>query len=124
MLDGTESKIKASSGAVAVRQSMQQNAMQSNVSVVSVADDPLEQIVLGNTATNQFVSNKNFVLQDNVWIDGAFDKEKALPEKRVEVASEDYFDLVEQKPELASYFALGEEVVVVLDGTVYRVVKG
>ncbi len=123
IVDGAASRIRAKSGAVAVRQSMQQNMMQSNVSVADVSDDPLEQIVLGNTATNQFVDNKNFVLQDNVWVDGAFDKDKALPEKRVEFASEEYFDLVKQNPELAVYFALGEEVVVVLDGTVYRVVK-
>jgi Ca-activated chloride channel family protein len=123
IVDSTDSKIKARSGADAVRQSMQQNMMQANVTAVNVADDPLGQIITGNSAVNQFVANKNFVLQDNVWIDGAFEKDKALPEKRVEFASKEYFDLVEQKPELASYFALGEEVVVVIDGTVYRVVK-
>jgi hypothetical protein len=35
--------------------------------------------------------------------------------------SDEYFALLKQNPKLASYFALGERVVVVFDGRVYRV---
>ena len=35
--------------------------------------------------------------------------------------SDEYFALLKQNPKLGSYFALGERVVVVFEGRVYRV---
>jgi len=50
-----------------------------------------------------------------------FKPEARLPETAIKFSSEDYFALLKQKPRLAEFFALGEQVVVVFEGRVYRV---
>ncbi|KXK49679.1 MAG: hypothetical protein UZ13_02950 [Chloroflexi bacterium OLB13] len=44
--------------------------------------------------------------------------------EKVEFLSDAYFDLLDSTPELAAYFALGERVIVVLDGVAYEVIQG
>jgi len=39
----------------------------------------------------------------------------------VKFGSDEYFALLKKKPRLATFFSLGEKVVVILDGIVYRV---
>lgn len=116
-------KMRAESGAGAVRQSIQQNTMQSNavVTVDGVAAE--DQILIGNTVTNQFVANKNFFNRDNVWVDSELTSETKLPEVKLQFASAAYFDLVQKEPELGKFFALGEEVVVIWKNRVYRISK-
>jgi Ca-activated chloride channel homolog len=67
------------------------------------------------------VEGKTFYLIDGVWTDSEFKAESRLPEKTVVFGSEEYFALVKQNAKLGNYFSLGERVVVVLDGRVYRV---
>lgn len=67
------------------------------------------------------VGTKTFYLRDGVWVDSELKPESRLPETPLTFASDDYFALLKQKPELANYFALGERVVVVFEGRVYRV---
>ncbi len=117
-------KMRAASGADAVRQSVQQNSMQSNTKfTIDGASGSENQFLIGNTVQNQFVGNKNFILQDNVWVDGAFNKDSAIPEKRVQFGSDEYYEVVKRNPELGRYFALGEQVVVVWNKKVFRVVE-
>jgi hypothetical protein len=56
-----------------------------------------------------------------VWTDSEFKAEAKLPETVVVFSSDEYFALLKQNEKLASYFALGERVVVVVEGRVYRV---
>ena len=67
------------------------------------------------------VAGKTFYLIGGVWTDGAFKPEAQLPETTLKFGSDEYFALIKSKPALAEFFALGEEVVVVFDGRVYRV---
>ncbi len=67
------------------------------------------------------VATKTFYLVDDVWTDSEFKAESKLPETVVKFGSEEYFALIKQYPKLSSYFALGERVVVVLEGRVFRV---
>ena len=67
------------------------------------------------------VSNKTFYLVDGVWTDSEFKAESRLPETVLVFGSEEYFALLKQNPKLGSYFSLGEDVVVVFEGRVYRV---
>ncbi len=69
----------------------------------------------------QSVGDKTFLLQDGVWTDTTFQPDTMQTEK-VEFLGDAYFDLLAQHPELGEYFALGEQVIVVLDGTAYEVV--
>jgi len=67
------------------------------------------------------IEGKTFYLINGVWTDSEFKPEMNLPETILKFASDEYFALLKQKPALGSYFSLGERVVVVLEGRVYRV---
>ena len=116
--------LKDSSGAGAVQQSIQQNTMQQNMSVASDKKAEKErQVLVQNSASTQFVGNKNFENQNNVWIDTSYTDQTKLPEKNVKFGSDEYFDLVRREPELAQYFALGTQVVVIWKDKVYRITE-
>ena len=55
------------------------------------------------------------------WTDAEFKADSRLPETVLTFGSDAYFDLLKREPALAKFFALGEEVVVVYNGHVYRV---
>ena len=67
------------------------------------------------------VGGKTFYLIEGVWTDSEFKAESGLPETVLVFGSDEYFALLKQYPKLGSYFSLGERVVIVLDGRVYRV---
>ena len=67
------------------------------------------------------VDSKTFYLIDGVWTDSEFKADEKLPETVLKFGSDEYFAAVKQNPKLANYFALGESVVVVFEGRVYRV---
>jgi Ca-activated chloride channel family protein len=66
-------------------------------------------------------AGKTFYLIDEVWTDSEFKAETGLPATTLSFGSDEYFALLKQHPKLADYFALGERVVVVFEGRVYRV---
>ncbi len=116
--------VKEKSGAGAVRLSTQQNSMQQNTQIIARSDkDEKEQIIIRNTAQNQFVANKNFINQNNVWVDSEYSDIAKLPEVSLKFASDDYFRLIERERGLAQYLSLGEQVVIVWKGKVYRITK-
>lgn len=67
------------------------------------------------------VGVKTFHLREGVWTDAEFKLEARLPETTMNFGSDDYFALLRQKPRLADFFALGERIVVVFEGKVYRI---
>ncbi|CAN5218361.1 hypothetical protein BH24GEM2_BH24GEM2_06550 [soil metagenome] len=67
------------------------------------------------------VGAKTFYLRDGVWTDSEWKAEARLPETVLVFGSNEYFARVQREPELARYLALGERVVVVFGGRVYRV---
>lgn len=69
----------------------------------------------------QHVAGKTFYQVDNVWTDSEFKRDSGLPETVVSFGSDEYFALLKQHPKLGSYFSLGERVLVVFEGRVYRV---
>jgi Ca-activated chloride channel homolog len=68
----------------------------------------------------RYVGNRAFVLRDAVWMDTAYDAE-TMTTNDVPFASDAYFALLSEHPELGPAFALGQQVIVVLDGAAYRV---
>jgi Ca-activated chloride channel family protein len=72
------------------------------------------------TSPVQSVKDKTFLLQNGVWTDTTFQPD-TMQTQKVAFLSDAYFKLLEDKPELAPYFAVGERVIVVLDGTAYEV---
>ncbi len=112
-------KTRANKGEDAVKMSKQQNVQQSNATLAPSASN----VFVQNSQMNQFVGTKNFYNQSGVWQDAEFGADKNLSEVKLQFASDEYFDLLKKERELAQFFALGEQVVVVWKGKVYRVVK-
>ena len=111
-------------GAFAVQQSVQQNAMQANVSVYAdKKKDAEKQVLVQNSVSSQFVANKNFQNQNNVWVDAEYSDARKLPEVNVKFGSDEYFALINNERGLAQYLALGQQVVVVWRNKVYRITQ-
>ena len=68
------------------------------------------------------VGGKTFYLRDDVWTDSEFKAGTAIGTE-VKFGSDKYFELLKQNPRLGEFFALGEQVVVVFNGHVYKVTK-
>jgi Ca-activated chloride channel family protein len=60
-------------------------------------------------------------VDDDVWTDAEFKADAKLPETVLTFGTDAYFAALKREPKLADYFALGERVVVVYKGQVYRV---
>jgi len=99
-------------GVDAVQQSKMQREQQD---VIRINDDAVRKDAVKR------VAGKTFYLIDGVWTDSEFKAESNLPETVLVFGSDEYFALLKQNTKLGSYFSLGERVVVVVDGRVYRV---
>jgi Ca-activated chloride channel family protein len=103
--------INATTGAEAVQQSKMQREQQDAASLKDEAkSDALRR-----------VGGKTFYLDNDVWVDSEFKADSRLPETVLVFGSEEYFALLKKNPKLGSYFSLGENVVVVFEGRVYKV---
>ena len=102
--------VRAMTGAVAVQQSKRAREQQE---VMRVEKDQASGI--------KTTGGKTFYLRDGVWTDSEFKAGTSMPETAVKFGSDEYFALLKQTPRLAEYFSLGERVVVILGGRIYRV---
>lgn len=102
---------RATSGVIAVQQSKKAREQQDSLRIDK--DTPASVV--------KSVKGKTFYLRDKIWTDSEYKPDAKLPVTTVKFASTEYFDLLKSKPELGNYFSLGEEVLVVLDGRIYRV---
>jgi Ca-activated chloride channel family protein len=101
----------ARTGALAVQQSKRDRAQQETLRVESES----------SASVIRSVGGKTFYLRDGVWTDSEFDAAARKTETALVFGSDEYFALLKREPRLAEFFALGERVVVVYDGRVYRV---
>jgi Ca-activated chloride channel family protein len=113
---------KARTGELAVRESRRARAQQE----ATRADDSVGFVFNGADADApraavRKVGDKTFYLREGVWTDAEFKPEARLPETALGFGSDEYFALVGREPELARFLSLGERVVVVFKGRVYRV---
>ena len=102
---------KAITGSVAVQQSKRAREQQE---VVMVEEERASSGI-------KTAGGKTFYLREGVWTDSEFKPGAGLPETVVKFGSDEYYALLKQKPQLATFFALGERVTVILAGRVYRV---
>jgi Ca-activated chloride channel family protein len=110
-VDSVSQVVTVTSGEEAVRQSKRvREQMEMGVARADDAKDAMRRS-----------GGKTFYLKDGVWIDSEFKPEAKLPETVLTFGTDAYFDLLKQKPKLAEYFSLGQQVLVVLEGRVYRV---
>jgi Ca-activated chloride channel family protein len=74
----------------------------------------------GSTNAIRTVGERTFIQLNGVWTDTTFEPD-TMTTVEVPFLSDAYFDLLDERPELAGYFALGERVIVVLDDVAYEV---
>lgn len=110
----------ASSGQSAVVASKKAREQQDSVSISADGDNSIK---IESEIKVKKVGVKTFYLENGFWIDSEFKTEAKLPEIKVKFASNEYFDLIGKEPELARFFALGEQVVVVWNGKIFRSAK-
>jgi Ca-activated chloride channel homolog len=123
--EAASSQISAAppSGAGAVNQAQEVQAM---ADVDTAAPLPMATIVTAEgeevsaAEVLRYAGPRAFVLRDGVWTDTAFEP-ASMTAIDVSFASDEYFALLGEHPELGRAFALGQQVIVVLDGTAYRV---
>ncbi len=113
-------KMTAPSGADAVGFSVQQNSMQMN-SRAAVAESDADNVLVRNTANNQFIGNRNFVNESGVWVDAEYSETSPKPVTNIRFASEEYFALIEKDRDIGQYLSLGEQVVLIWKGRVYKI---
>jgi Ca-activated chloride channel family protein len=112
-----------SSGAMAVDQAQEVQALADADNAMPVPTATI-QTAAGETVSVaevlRYVGDRAFVLRDGVWTDTTYNPD-AMTTTDVIFASDEYFALLEEHPELGRAFALGQQVVVVIGDTAYRV---
>jgi hypothetical protein len=117
-------KAAAKSGAGAVTLSTQQNEMKMNTRAVASEDkDEKQQIVLRNTVSNQLSRTKISPTKTASGSTRIIPKPLACLRCRSNLRAMSTLPLVSSEPALAPYLSLGEQVVVVWNGKVYRITK-
>lgn len=66
------------------------------------------------------VRDKAFLLANGVWTDTTY--KEGMPTTRLTFCGESYFALLAARPEWGPFFAVGQRLIVVLEGTAYEVV--
>ena len=92
----------------------------------SVAQESLrgaDTVVAPTAAEVKHVGDKAFVLYDGMWTDTLYEPDQTKTVK-VGFGTDGYFDLLAARPEWGKYFALGQHVIVVLEGQAYEVTEG
>lgn len=108
--------LNATTGQAAVRASKDAKEKQDGLTALE-NDEAIK------TGAVKKIGAKTFYLENGVWIDAEFNEEAKLAEIKLGFASGEYFDLLTKEKELARFFALGERVVVVWKGKIYRIVE-
>jgi Ca-activated chloride channel family protein len=67
------------------------------------------------------VGDHSFFLDDGVWTDASYDGGSTA---KIGFASDDYFDILEKRPDWGAYFALGEQVIFVGEVRAYEITPG
>jgi len=69
----------------------------------------------------QYKYDKTFYLKDGLWVDSVYDEE--LPLKELRFNSDEYFELLSKKPDLARYLSVGKNIIVSHKGISYKIIE-
>jgi hypothetical protein len=100
------------SGAGAVQQSQDFSGYQQAESLPVESD--VEQL--------KVVGDRSFVLRDGVWIDSGY--QEGMSTTKIGFGGDDYYNVLAQRPDWGTFFALGERVIFLSDGQAYEVAEG
>jgi len=100
-------------GAQAVEKAQAQAEMEAAEAPAAPAEAYAQQV--------QIVGDRAFVLDGGIWTDTTFDPTRMRTVK-LPFGSDAFFDLLADHPEAGRYFAVGERVIVMVDGVAYETV--
>ncbi len=80
-----------------------------------------EIVVPQAAAGSKRIGSKTFVLKDGTWTDSSFNADSKLPVVNLEFGSDALLKAIAAEPDLGLYAALGDHVVVVHKGKIYRI---
>lgn len=70
----------------------------------------------------RYAGDKTFYLdEDGFWVDSDYDPDE-MDTEEIEYLSDEYFELTDTDADLAEYFSVGEQVIVVHEGNAYKIV--
>ena len=116
-----ENSPAAPSGEGAVNRAAQEGAMQSAEVAPAVGGATGSMDENGGSAI-RVVGARTFLLNEGVWTDTTYDPQAGTVQK-ITFLSKAYYDLLAARPDLAAALALGNQVIVVVDGRAYQVVE-
>ena len=73
------------------------------------------------TQQSKFVNGRAFFQNGKQWVDA--NAQNVANRQRVQFNSDAYFDLLKKHPEAAPWMALGQNVLLALDNTVYEITE-
>ncbi len=122
----TFQQLQAAPGAVTGRGAVQKAAGEGALSQAEVvppvtAGVPNGEGQVSAAQTVRTVDSRTFVLNNNIWMDTAYDPD-TMKTQKVAFLSPDYFKLAQSRQDVGAALALGERVIVVVDGKAYEVV--
>jgi len=128
--EAAEAPAEEASGSAAVEKAVQQNEL-AGADMAAPAPLPTASPALqsedGTTATSSAavtaVGDKAFVLKNGVWTDTTFDP-NVMTTTPLPFPSVQFTDFLLAHPEAGKYFALGANVIVVINGTAHETVAG
>ena len=111
-------------GMGAVSLSAKQRKVQENVSAtVDITESKEDAIYVRDTRESIFIGIKTFFLKDGVWVDSEAEKAGNPIKVNLKFGSEAYFKFLMQEKEIAKYFSIGEQLVIVWNGSLITVSK-
>jgi Ca-activated chloride channel homolog len=110
----------AGRGDLALRQEQLKRAY-SRRSAYDVAASRPAGMAQGREEAVRYVGSRTFYRDGDKWVDSKYESKQEIT--KVELFSDDYFNLIKKYPEAAKYFALGKQVVVVLGGKAYETIE-
>lgn len=73
------------------------------------------------TQQTRFVNGRNFFQNGEQWVDAGVQKMSGASPVRILFGSQEYFDLLRKHPEALQWFALGQNIQLVLENTIYEI---
>jgi Ca-activated chloride channel family protein len=102
------------SGFGAVERAVDEGAMSAAESAPQTSQDVQQ--------TVKMVGNRTFLWQENQWVDTLYD-ESSMPLHKIPFLSEAYYDLLNIYPDVQKSLAVGDRLIVVLEGKAYQIVE-
>ena len=102
----------SASGAGAVQKSAEQGALSQAQQAPALSQGDAQTIVM--------LGARTFVLNQGIWTDTTYDPKK-MQTVKIGFLSPDYFNLAQNRSDAAAALALGQKVIVVIDGSAYEI---